>query len=186
VRASPTLAFSSFLLLTAAEHTDWWTVGLRVGADDFMVKPFRPPELLARVHSLVTLYSVRMKLKLEKEARERAEAELTAAREDLARLQQELESPREAEEQGRGPDSDIRLEAQLSEALSPPLNSITQSIQQLMDTIHELEKPDGDERIRRKAVRAARTGYAQGLNELDRIRILLQDDTKNSPVPGAG
>jgi DNA-binding response OmpR family regulator len=40
------------LMLTAARTTDDLVTGLALGADDYLTKPFRFPELVARVHAL--------------------------------------------------------------------------------------------------------------------------------------
>ncbi len=47
-RQSPTLV----LMLTARDSVDDVVAGLRAGADDYLVKPFRMAELAARLHSL--------------------------------------------------------------------------------------------------------------------------------------
>ncbi|MFN9643693.1 MAG: response regulator transcription factor [Cyanobacteriota bacterium] len=47
-RQNPTLV----LMLTARDSVDDVVAGLRAGADDYLVKPFRMAELLARLHSL--------------------------------------------------------------------------------------------------------------------------------------
>ena len=41
------------IMLTAREDPDQRVRGLNVGADDYVVKPFHPPELLARVQSVL-------------------------------------------------------------------------------------------------------------------------------------
>jgi DNA-binding response OmpR family regulator len=41
------------LFLTNRTHEDELVIALNAGADDYMIKPFRPRELLARIHSLL-------------------------------------------------------------------------------------------------------------------------------------
>jgi two-component system alkaline phosphatase synthesis response regulator PhoP len=43
----------AILLLTAKSQLTDRVVGLKLGADDYMVKPFEPPELLARIEALL-------------------------------------------------------------------------------------------------------------------------------------
>ncbi|MCU6708482.1 response regulator transcription factor [Paenibacillus sp. J5C_2022] len=46
------------LILTAKGETTHKVLGLELGADDYMVKPFDPPELLARVKALLRRYRI--------------------------------------------------------------------------------------------------------------------------------
>ena len=41
------------IILTVREHEDDQTRGLEIGADDYIVKPFRPRDLIARVNSVL-------------------------------------------------------------------------------------------------------------------------------------
>jgi two-component system, OmpR family, alkaline phosphatase synthesis response regulator PhoP len=53
VRSDPTLAATPIIMLTArVEDTDK-IVGLEIGADDYMTKPFNPRELMARVRAVL-------------------------------------------------------------------------------------------------------------------------------------
>jgi two-component system alkaline phosphatase synthesis response regulator PhoP len=44
---------AAILMLTAKSQLTDRVVGLKLGADDYMVKPFEPPELLARIEALL-------------------------------------------------------------------------------------------------------------------------------------
>jgi two-component system alkaline phosphatase synthesis response regulator PhoP len=53
VRGDPTLAATPIIMLTArVEETDK-IVGLEIGADDYVTKPFNPRELMARVRAVL-------------------------------------------------------------------------------------------------------------------------------------
>jgi two-component system phosphate regulon response regulator OmpR len=52
VRAEPALAATPVLMLTARGDDVDKVVGLELGADDYMAKPFNPRELLARIRAL--------------------------------------------------------------------------------------------------------------------------------------
>jgi adenylate cyclase len=55
VRADPSLAMLPVVMVTALEDRDERVKGLDAGADDFLSKPVNPPELLARVRSLLRI-----------------------------------------------------------------------------------------------------------------------------------
>lgn len=50
IRTDPTMKFTPVMLLSAADDEDLRVTGFLQGADDFMLKPFKPKELLLRVH----------------------------------------------------------------------------------------------------------------------------------------
>ncbi len=53
IRADPTISGTPIIMVTAkAEHADT-VVGLELGADDYVTKPFQPRELVARVKALL-------------------------------------------------------------------------------------------------------------------------------------
>jgi two-component system, OmpR family, response regulator len=56
--------FIPVLILTARDAVDDRVHGLELGADDYLVKPFALPELLARVHALARRKQARIDMKL--------------------------------------------------------------------------------------------------------------------------
>jgi adenylate cyclase len=55
IRADPALAMLPVVMVTALENREERVKGLEVGADDFLSKPVNPPELVARVRSLLRI-----------------------------------------------------------------------------------------------------------------------------------
>ncbi len=53
MRASVNTAFIPVIILTALSSLESKLQGLSVGADDYMTKPFHPPELLARIEAIL-------------------------------------------------------------------------------------------------------------------------------------
>ena len=53
LRATPTLAALPVIMLTARGDDVDKIVGLELGADDYLAKPFNPRELLARIHAVL-------------------------------------------------------------------------------------------------------------------------------------
>ena len=59
LREDPGTATLPFLLITGDDDSDMRRRGFEAGADDFISKPFRPPELLARVRTHLDLARLR-------------------------------------------------------------------------------------------------------------------------------
>ena len=57
IRDNPETAVLPVVMITAREPAEERVKGLEAGADDFLTKPVNPPELLARVHSLLRFKS---------------------------------------------------------------------------------------------------------------------------------
>lgn len=53
LKAIPELATLAMVMLTAKGEEDDITVGLRLGADDYVTKPFSPKELVARIEAVL-------------------------------------------------------------------------------------------------------------------------------------
>ena len=55
IRSDPSLAMLPVVIVTALEEREERVKGLEAGADDFLSKPINPPELVARVRSLLRI-----------------------------------------------------------------------------------------------------------------------------------
>jgi DNA-binding response OmpR family regulator len=53
VRQAQTVSDSAILILTGRQHVSDRILGLELGADDYMVKPFEPREVVARINSIL-------------------------------------------------------------------------------------------------------------------------------------
>jgi two-component system alkaline phosphatase synthesis response regulator PhoP len=103
LRAAPATAAVPILILTAKGEESDKVIGLELGADDYLTKPFSPKELVARVKALLrrksrqdttTLYTYR-ELTLDREKHEVTlkGKGVTLTAKEFALLQQLLENP---------------------------------------------------------------------------------------------
>jgi len=87
IRALPSLSGVPFVLVTTSGGPDARADGLEAGADDYLVKPVRPRELLARVASLVRLRRVLVALEERSQELLRANLALRETRDQLVRVE---------------------------------------------------------------------------------------------------
>jgi signal transduction histidine kinase len=73
------LRFTPVLMMTALASIDDKTMGLGVGADDYITKPFDPRELLARVGAMLRIRRMELELRQRNRELERSQAQLIQA-----------------------------------------------------------------------------------------------------------
>jgi DNA-binding response OmpR family regulator len=95
IRAMPAFADVPFVIMTALEDEDGRTLGLESGADDYLQKPVKERELLARVASLVRLRRVTQSLRAQNAILSRAAENRGGEELDARRQIKELESQRQ-------------------------------------------------------------------------------------------
>ncbi len=94
IRAMPAFEDVPFVIMTALDDDDSRTLGLEAGADDYLRKPVKERELLARVASLVRLRRVTQSLRARNAILSRSTADGGGADLDARRRAQDLEAQR--------------------------------------------------------------------------------------------
>jgi signal transduction histidine kinase len=184
-RADPALATVPFVLLTCVTDNDSRAHGLEAGADDYLFKPIRRRELVARVGSLLRLH--RTLGDLEERTRELEDKNRT-----LAEMQSSLVRAEKLATVGT-------LVAGVAHEMNNPLSyiksgafSVEESLGQIAAAVSEAlaAAPEG----RREALGAACTGaleelrtivgeMAQGANRLARIASDLRTFAEGESAP---
>jgi signal transduction histidine kinase len=130
VRADRRLHEVPVILLTANPDPEGRATGLEVGADDYLSKPFRPRELLARVRSLVRLRDARQDVLRQNRELERAHDELLQSQRQL------LEAERLA--------TAGTIATGLAHAINNPLSVVWAGFEEMSDCIRRLASPPGE------------------------------------------
>jgi signal transduction histidine kinase len=141
LRSRPEMSGTPIVMLTARAGDDARVRLLREGAQDYILKPFSPEELLARVRNLLAQSQARQEL-------ERRNEELQRAREDLQRTNQELEA----------------FCYSVSHDLRAPLRSINGFSELMLE--EQAAKLDDDGRRLLNAVRANATRMGELIDDL--------------------
>lgn len=94
IRAMPAFADVPFVIMTALDDDDSRTLGLEAGADDYLQKPVKERELLARVAALVRLRRVTHSLRARNALLSRSVADGGGEALDARRRVEELEAQR--------------------------------------------------------------------------------------------
>jgi signal transduction histidine kinase len=90
LKSDPETANIPVVLVTSKAEREMKVMGLELGADDYVTKPFHPRELLARVRSLVRLHRLQAQLAERNRALEEANDELAHTLEDLKAAEVQL------------------------------------------------------------------------------------------------
>ena len=148
VRADPAIAHTPVILVSARAGEKASVEGLQAGADDYLVKPFSGPELLARVENQLTHARLHAAERL---ARQRAEAALRAHDDLYSVLAHDLRSPLHTaymcltllQQQG--------MDAAQRKSLDGLERSIDSLHQQLEAVLEQIKAISGDEPARNDA-----------------------------------
>lgn len=125
VRATPEVAQTAFVLLTARTELSMKVLGLDCGADDYLTKPFEEQELKARVRSLLKLRRLHQDL-------DRRNRELEGAYRDLQTMQGQLIHSEKMSSLGQ-------LVAGLAHEINNSINAVYNGIRPLAQSAHRLQ-----------------------------------------------
>ncbi|HZH02935.1 MAG TPA: ATP-binding protein [Myxococcaceae bacterium] len=163
VRREPTLANTPLILLTSANDPDGRAIGLEGGADDYLRKPVRERELLARVRSLLGLRTAQLEI-LQKNA------ELSQAHEEVLRAQRQLLEAEKLATLGA-------VASGIAHEINNPLAFAMSGVQQLVHAVGELTAGQGSSHWRPPEKVLAEIGEIKGevLTGLERIANIVSD-----------
>ncbi|MGQ0506605.1 MAG: sensor histidine kinase [Myxococcaceae bacterium] len=164
VRAEPSLRETPFVLMTSNLDPDGRASGLEDGADDYLPKPVRERELLARVRSLLRLREARFEILQQKDAIHHAHQELLTAQRQLL----------DAEKLGMVG----MLASGVAHELNNPLAFVLAGSEQIIRAMEELiGEVSGPPRPREELLADVRAIKSEVREGTERIRGLVRDLT---------
>lgn len=144
LRSRPSTQHIPVILLSARAGEEAEVVGLKSGANDYLVKPFSAKELVARVHNQVKLASHRNEL--EEKVGERTRELHDAMRLLYAEMQEKINKEKELVEHKTKFDLSVEFQERLKEFINTvcheirnPLHVIFGNIDFLQDSLEEVE-----------------------------------------------
>ena len=161
VRGDASLGDVPFILLTSQQDPDGRAEGLEQGADDYLAKPIRPRELLARVRSLLRLHDAQAEIRAQKDA-------IAKAHEALLGTQRQLVQSEKLAAIGA-------IAAGVSHEINNPLGFIMSGISQLADLVRQLaEAKASSASDKSNALRDADEIQSEVNEGRDRIQSIVQ------------
>ncbi len=162
VRAEPSLKQIPFVLLTSETDPDGRAEGLELGADDYLSKPVRSRELLARTRSLLKLREAHSEIMRQK-------VSIALAHDELMLAQRQLLASEKLATLGT-------LAAGVAHEINNPLGFVLSGINELVSTATELAAlGPGASAARKGLVIDLREIRSDVLVGIERIRTVVQD-----------
>jgi len=157
VRAEPVLRGVAIILITSTEAPDGKALGLESGADDFVNKPVRPRELLARVRSLAERRVLQQQL-------EQCNQELASARDALLLAQRQV---LEAEKTT----TFATVAGGFAHEINNPLAVVASGVNHLVELARELAATQGAPALQQEVEEVA----SDVVPSIERITRLIRD-----------
>ncbi len=163
VRAEPSLRDIPLVLMTSSTDPDGRATGLEEGADDYLAKPVRERELLARVRSLLRLREARLEILRQNDIVSQAHQELLAAQKQL------LDAEKLA--------MVGILASGVAHELNNPLAFVLSGSEQIIRAMDELASASESARPRDELLADVKAIKSEVREGTDRIRSLVRDLT---------